>query len=231
MFPMATVSTSLSAARRRFTVRHAFSLLLLIVLLALFGVLAWLYSIGRSALPQLDGKITVPGLSSQVRVIRDGHGIPTIEADNLPDLFFAQGYVTAQDRLWQMDLLRRFAAGELSEILGKELLASDREQRILSLRAAARKGVEIASQQDRAYFDAYARGVNAYIESRRGRLPIELRILRYSPRPWTLEDSVLIAAQMVKDLNHYPYKNALVREIFAKLGPELTADLYVNSSW
>ena len=135
---MATVSTSLSAARRRFTVRHAFSLLLLIVLLALFGVLAWLYSIGRSALPQLDGKITVPGLSSQVRVIRDGHGIPTIEAGNLQDLFFAQGYVTAQDRLWQMDLLRRFAAGELSEILGKELLPSDREQRILSLRAAAK---------------------------------------------------------------------------------------------
>jgi penicillin amidase len=229
---MATVSRSLSVSRRRFTFGRVISLLLVLVLLALFGALAWLYSVARSALPQLEGKITVPGLSSQVRVIRDGHGVPTIEADNLPDLFFAQGYVTAQDRLWQMDLLRRYASGELSEILGKELLASDREQRILSLRAAARKGVEIASQQDRAYFDAYARGVNAYIESRRGRLPIELRILRYSPRPWTLEDSVLIAAQMVKDLNHYPYKNALVREkLFAKLGPELTADLYVNSSW
>ena len=229
---MATVSTSLPATRRRINVGRAFSLLLLIVLLAVFGLLAWLYSVARSALPQVDGKIMVPGLSSEIRVIRDGRGIPTIDAGNLQDLFFAQGYVTAQDRLWQMDVLRRFAAGELSEILGKELLRSDREQRILSLRAAAKKSVDIASSQDRSYFDAYARGINAYIESRRGHLPIEFRILRYSPRPWTMEDSVLIAAQMVKDLNHYPYKNALVREkILAKLGPELTADLYVNSSW
>jgi penicillin amidase len=229
---MATVSASLPSTRRRLTVGRAFFLLLLIVLLVLFGLLGWLYSVARSALPQLDGKVTAPGLSSQVRVIRDGHGIPTIEAANLEDLFFAQGYVTAQDRLWQMDVLRRYAAGELSEILGKELLVSDREQRILSLRAAAKKSVEIASPQDRSYFDAYARGINAYIESRRNRLPIEFRILRYSPRPWTMEDSILIAAQMVKDLNHYPYKNALVREtILAKLGPELTADLYVNSSW
>ena len=74
--------------------------------------------------------------------------------------------------------------------------------------------------------------MNAYIESHRDRLPIEFRILRYSPRPWTSQDSALIAAQMVKDLNHYPYADALDREkILAKLGPELTADLYVNSSW
>ena len=85
---------------------------------------------------------------------------------------------------------------------------------------------------NRSHFEAYARGVNAYIESHRDRLPIEFRILRYSPRPWTPEDSTLIAAQMVKDLNHYPYRDALEREkILAKLGPELTADLYVNSSW
>ena len=88
------------------------------------------------------------------------------------------------------------------------------------------------SAQNRAHFEAYARGVNAYIESHRDRLPIEFRILRYSPRPWTPEDSTLIAAQMVKDLNHYPYRDALDREkILAKLGPELTADLYVNTSW
>ena len=128
---MATVTTSISVSRRRFTFGRVVSLLLVLALLALFAALSWLYSVARSALPQLAGKITVPGLSSQVRVIRDGHGVPTIEADNLPDLFFAQGYVTAQDRLWQMDLLRRYASGELSEILGKELLASDREQRIL----------------------------------------------------------------------------------------------------
>ena len=74
--------------------------------------------------------------------------------------------------------------------------------------------------------------MNAYIESHRDRLPIEFRILGYSPRPWAPEDSMLIAAQMVKDLNHYPYADALDREKnLARLGPELTADLYVNSSW
>ena len=94
---------------------------------------------------------------------------------------------------------------------------------------AARKALEVSSAQNRSHFEAYARGVNAYIESHRDRLPIEFRILRYSPRPWAPEDSTLIAAQMVKDLNHYPYRDALEREkILAKLGPELTADLYVN---
>ena len=90
---------------------------------------------------------------------------------------------------------------------------------------AAEKTVAIASSADRTRFAAYARGVNAYIDSHRDRLPIEFRILRYSPRPWVPEDSTLIAAQMVKDLNHYPYRDALEREkILAKLGPELTAD-------
>ena len=93
-------------------------------------------------------------------------------------------------------------------------------------RLAAQKALEVLSAQNRGHFEAYARGVNAYIESHRDRLPIEFRILRYSPRPWEPVDSTLIAAQMVKDLNHYPYGDALDREkILAKLGPELTADL------
>jgi penicillin amidase len=92
--------------------------------------------------------------------------------------------------------------------------------------------MQAASPGDRIHFESYARGVNAYMEAHRDRLPVEFRILHYDPRPWTPEDSTLIAAQMVKDLNHYPYEDALAREkILAKLGPELTADLFVNSSW
>ena len=228
---MATTTTSISP-RTRFGMGRVLAFLLIAVLLVALGALAWFYSMARSALPQLDGSVKISGLSARVTVIRDGHGVPTIEAANLDDLFFAQGYVTAQDRLWQMDMMRRFAAGEVSEILGDDFLKHDREQRILGLRVAARKALEVASAQNRSHFEAYARGVNAYIESHRDRLPIEFRILRYSPRPWTPEDSTLIASQMVKDLNHYPYRDALEREkILAKLGPELTADLYVNSSW
>ena len=228
---MATTTTPVSS-RARFGVGRVLFFLLLAVFLGSLGVLVWFYSMARSALPQLDGKVKVPGLSARVTVVRDGHGVPTIEAANLDDLFFAQGYVTAQDRLWQMDMMRRFAAGEISEILGDAFLEHDREQRILGLRMAARKALEVASTRNRSHFEAYARGVNAYIESHRDRLPVEFRILRYSPRRWTPEDSTLIASQMVKDLNHYPYRDALEREeIMAMLGPEMTADLYVNSSW
>jgi penicillin amidase len=229
---MATTTTSVSTPRRSFGAGRILAFFLAAILLILLGVLIWFYSVARSALPQLDGALKVAGLSGRVTVIRDEHGVPTIDAGSLDDLFFAQGFVTAQDRLWQMDMMRRFAAGEISELLGDEFLAHDREQRILGIRVAARKALEVSSAQDRAHFEAYARGVNAYIESHHDRLPIEFRILRYSPRPWAPEDSTLIASQMVEDLNHYPYRDALDREkILAKLGPELTADLYVNTSW
>ena len=151
---------------------------------------------------------------------------------SLDDLFFAQGYVTAQDRLWQMDAMRRAAAGELSEILGHDLVKMDREQRILGLRARRSNAEKLMSARDRRYFEAYARGVNAFADSHRDRLSLEFRLLKYSPRPWTVNDSLLVGARMVQDLNHYSYARALTREkILAKLGPELTADLYVNSSW
>ncbi|MGC2186728.1 MAG: penicillin acylase family protein [Terriglobales bacterium] len=228
---MATTTTPASP-RTGFRMGRVLTFFLIAVLLVALGALAWFYSIARSALPQLDGSLKIPGLAARVTVIRDGHGVPTIEAANFNDLFFAQGYVTAQDRLWQMDMMRRFAAGEISEILGDSFLKHDREQRILGLRVAAQKALEVSPAQNRSHFVAYARGVNTYIESHRDRLPVEFRILRYSPRPWALEDSTLIASQMVKDLNHYPYRDALEREkILAKLGPELTADLYVNASW
>ena len=229
---MAITTTPVSAPRRGRRIGRVLASLLIVTLFAALGGLAWLYSMARSVLPQLDGTAKISGLSARVTVSRDGHGVPTIDAASFEDLFFAQGYVTAQDRLWQMDVMRRFAAGEISEILGADFLKHDREQRILELRVAAQKALEVSSAQNRAHFEAYARGVNAYVASHRDRLPIEFRVLRYSPRPWAPEDSTLIAAQMVKDLNHYPYRDALDREkILAKLGPELTADLYVNSSW
>ena len=206
--------------------------LLTVLVLVAAIVVAYAYFVARAALPQLDGSLPVNGLSASAKVTRDSHGVPAIEAATPADLFLAQGYVTAQDRLWQMDVMRRFAAGELSEILGEDTLKIDREQRILGLRAAARKSLQMASPRDRSYFDAYARGVNAFIESHGSSLPIEFRILKYRPKPWQAEDSIVIANQMVKDLNYYTFGDALAREkILAKLGPELTSDLYVNRSW
>ncbi len=195
------------------------------------AALAWFFSIARSALPEIDGTLAVRGLSAPVSITRDSHGVPTIEAATLDDLFFAQGYVTAQDRLFQMDLMRRAAAGELSEVVGDVALRHDRQQRILGIRAEAEKGLQAATPENRQQFGDYARGVNAYLESHRDRLPLEFRILRYSPRPWTIQDSLTIGYQMVETLSTSP-SAALTREkILAKLGPELTADLYVNTSW
>jgi len=228
---MATTPASVTSPQSHFhPVRLIFYLLLVILLLLAAGV-GWFYSVARSALPQLDGKLHVPGLLAPVTVIRDAHGAPSIAAANFDDLFFAQGYMTAQDRLFQMDGMRRYAAGESAEVFGVEFLQHDRQQRILGLKVVARKTVENLPAEDRAHFEAYARGVNAYIDAHRGRLPLEFRILRYSPQLWKPEDSALIGVQMVEDLSTSP-RHSLDREkILAKLGPELTDDLYVNSSW
>ena len=221
-----------SNARRRhpaLRVLYYATCLLLVVLIVVFW---WLYSIAHSALPQLDGTVSVPGISSKVRVIRDEHGVPTIEAATFEDLFFAQGYVTAQDRLWQMDMMRRAAGGELSEVIGDATIPMDRGERILGLRVAAEVAEKTLSPRDRAFFEAYARGVNAFLDSHRNRLSLEFRLMKYTPRPWTITDSLLVGARMVQDLNHYRNPPPLTREkILVKLGPELTDDLYVNSSW
>ena len=229
---MNTLADISAPKTRRTSVSRRLLWLLLGVVLVVAGAIAYAYYVGHSALPQLDGRLPVSGLTSMVTVTRDGHGVPTIEAAGLEDLFFAQGYVTAQDRLWQMDVMRRFGGGELSEILGEDLLKVDREQKVLGLRAAATKALQTASRRDRSFFEAYARGVNAYISSRVHNLPLEFRILGYAPTQWKPEDCLVIANEMVKDLNYHYFYDALAREkILAKLGPDLTADLYVNRSW
>jgi penicillin G amidase len=225
------IATGVPISRRSSAGRILLWLLLILVLLSA-GVVTYVGFVARAALPQLDGTIKISGLSAPVKVIRDHHGVPTIEAATLEDLFFAQGYVTAQDRLWQMDITRRFDAGELSEVLGEATLKIDREQRILELRQAAGKSLEMAPPRDRSYLDAYARGVNAFIETHGNCLPIEFHMLKYRPKPWQAEDSIVIANGMVKELNYYTLRDALSREkILARLGPELSADLYVNRSW
>jgi len=227
---MASITTPVRP-RPRLRILRIIGFVLCFMLLVVLAICAWFYSMARSALPQLDGKARVAGLSAPVKVIRDARGAPTIEAANFDDLFFAQGYVTAEDRLFQMDGMRRFAGGELAEILGGDFVKHDRQQRILGLRAMAKKTAENTQPETRAHFEAYARGVNAYIETHRDRLPLEFRILRYSPKSWTPEDSMVIGMQMVEDLSTSPRHALMHEKILAKLGPELTADLYVNSSW
>lgn len=205
----------------------------LILLVAIgYGVArSWLREAARSSLPQIDGALSVAGLGAPVTVLRDEHGVPHIRAASVEDLVFAQGYVTAQDRLWQMETLRRHAAGTLAEVLGKDLVPHDRTQRILQLRSAADRAIKVLPPDQMHWLEIYARGVNASMDDQRGQLPIEFRVLRFSPEPWVPRDSLLVGLAMFQDLtNSFPEK--LGREaIAAKLSPELTADLYPVGSW
>lgn len=206
-------------------------LIVLVLLVVVAGVL-WLRSATKAALPQLDGDLHISGLSAPVTVRRDGHGVPHITAASQDDLFIAQGYVTAQDRLWQMDTYRRNASGELAEVLGSRLVAHDRAQRVLGFRNTAQRLYATLSADDRRRLDDYARGVNLFMQQHQDTLPQEFRLLLYKPRPWQGADSLCIAMMMVDMLDtHWDVKLAR-QEIAAKLNnPKLEAQLYPVGSW
>ncbi|MFL6438210.1 MAG: penicillin acylase family protein [Terriglobales bacterium] len=202
-----------------------------VIFLLVAGVAGWIYFIERRELPQLDGAITLNALSGPVTVIRDKLGVPHIKASSFDDLFFAQGFVTAQDRLWQMDASRRYAAGELAELLGPDLLKHDRQQRYLQIRVACERGAAALDPQQRHHLEAYARGVNAFIDRSRNHLPLEFHLLHYKPAPWRVEDSLLIGANMDQMLNTQ-YDVELRREkVMRHLSPQEIADLYPTTSW
>ena len=191
-------------------------------------VAAW-WAVWRP-LAVLDGMVNVAGLSASVTVDRDGHGTPWIQAGSLEDLMFAQGYVMAQDRLWQMDLLRRIASGRVSEMVGPMALDLDREERALGLVIAADAAAKRMDPQARQIVEAYCRGVNAYIDGHASKLPLEFTVLRYKPEPWTPRDTFLISAYMWQTLTT-TWKAKLNRaRISAKLGPERAKDVFVSDS-
>ncbi len=234
-----------SAAKRRRKRRWprlllwtAAGLLVLLLIAAIAGVL-WLRSAVQAALPQLDGDVHLAGLSAPVTVRRDAHGVPHIEAAAQADLFVAQGYVTAQDRLWQMDASRRAANGDLAEILGRSLVNNDKTQRVLQIRITAQRVYARLPAATRTVLDDYARGVNLYIAQceRSNTLPAEFRLLGYRPEPWTGVDSVSTGLMMVETLDSRLTTKISRAHVEAKLNenpqlaPQLIADLYPVGSW
>jgi penicillin amidase len=190
----------------------------------------WFYWRARASLPQLDGRVQVAGLSAPVEVLRDARGVPHLRASTPQDLFFAQGYVTAQDRLWQMDLSRRLAKGELSEIFGELTRQMDIENRTLGFRRVSERALAELSPEARAPLTAYANGVNAFIATHQGLLPIEFLLLHYQPQPWTEVDSLGVALNMAKTLSTTWGVDLMRERVRAKLGPELSADLFPDHS-
>jgi len=193
-----------TASKRR-PIKRFFRVLLFVVLAVLLAATGLATGIGvyavRRAFPQASGRIALDGLRGTVEVMRDRWGIPHIYAQNDLDLFFAQGFVHAQDRLWQMEFNRRAASGRLSEIFGPVTLDTDRFLRTVGLRRAAEVEAAQLDDETKRVLQAYVDGVNAYIASRRGRLPLEFALLRYVPEPWSPVDAVAFGKLMAWTLS------------------------------
>jgi penicillin G amidase len=165
--------------------------------LAAAAAVAWLTL--RASLPTIDGYATLSGIAARVSIERDAMGVPTIKGGSRNDLARGLGYVHGQDRFFQMDLLRRAAAGELSALLGPALLPTDRQLRKHRFRAVARAILARLDPPGRALLDAYVAGVNAGLSSLRSR-PFEYWVLNGNPQPWSAEDSILCVDAMFLQL-------------------------------
>jgi penicillin G amidase len=169
------------------------------ILVLLIAVAVYWYAV--RPLPKTSGEITAP-IRQPAVIKRDARGIPHIEASSWQDAIFLQGYATAQDRLWQMDGLRRFGAGDLGEVFGPSALASDERSRQMRMRAIAEAYVHGLAPRHREVLVEYARGVNYFIDTHRGDYSLEFSLpgRQYGPRPWTLVDSMLVGLVMIRDL-------------------------------
>ena len=181
-------------------------------------------------LPSVDDDERLLGLDERVEVLRDTYGVPHIFATDTHDLFFAQGYVTAQDRLWQMDIYRRAAEGRLAEVLGEPGLESDRFMRTLGLGRAAQLDLGMISDETRGFLEAYMEGVNKFLQQHGESLPVEFTILGYRPEPWTVLDTLAISKLQLYDAAGNYTQELLRASIAARLGPEALATLLPDAS-
>ena len=178
-----------------------------------------LEQLARGTLSKIEGEIAVPGLHEPVEVIRDRWGVPHIYAQNTEDLFFAQGYVQAQDRLWQMEMWRRYHGGRLAEIMGPEAVAHDKLHRLLQFEGPI-DDREFASYHPEGpvIFTSFVNGINAFIAERRSNLPVEFQLTGIVPEPWTLRD-LLLRTPTRNDLGHPRSELNLARQV-AQFGAE-----------
>lgn len=173
-----------------------------------------------SSLPQIDGHITASGLTGEVRIARDADGVPLISAGNDADVAFGLGFAHAQDRLFQMEMMRRYGAGRLAEIIGAEAVPIDRQMRVLGIGRSAEEAFGSLPAAVRRSLEAYSAGVNAFLAARRGALPPEFLLLRFAPKPWRPADSLIWGKLMDLQLG-FNYRGELER---ARLARTLSTD-------
>lgn len=211
--------------------RFLFVVLGLLVILGV-GLAIYLPRAARASFPQTDGEIQLPGLDGRVDIYRDTSGIPHIYASTEHDLFFAQGFVQAQDRFWQMDFQRHVSAGRLSELMGSTTVDTDLFLRTLGWERVAKQELESLNPQTRAMLDAFSEGVNAYLDGRSGTdLSYEYLFLNlvnrgYQPEPWTPLNSLTWAKAMAWDLRQNMDSEIARSILLNSLSADQIADLY-----
>src|SRR6266852_4784481 len=183
------------------------------------------YLLVRRPLPKKNGTNNLRGLHEAIEIITDRYGLPHIYADNEDDLYFAQGYVHAQDRLWQMELNRRIGAGRLSEIFGPIALETDRFCRRLGLHRVAAEHAKRLPDYDRRILEAYANGVNAFIKTNLHHMPVELVLSHITPEVWKPADTIQWGILRGWNLSGN-WETELIRaRLIAKLGVERAVKL------
>ena len=210
--------------RRRKRILKATLYLSAILLLMLVG--AGIFSIIklRASLPIRDGELQIKGLDLPVTVTSDRFGVPTITASTRRDAALALGYVIAQDRLFQMDLMRRYATGRLSEIVGKIAVKADKRQRVIGFNRVTKAIVANLSDEQREVLVAHANGVNAFIRQM-DTPPFEFLLLGYQPEPWTVEDSILAVMNIFQVLSFREDDERMMTIMEKSLPPEVVAFL------
>ena len=206
--------------------RRRWGLIVLLVLVVLvLGAAVSMVVLSRRGLPVTSG-VMESGVSSTVEIYRDEYGIPHIIGQSMEDIAYAQGYVQAQDRLWQMDMSRRGVGGKLSEILGEEFIDTDRFTLTIGFYRAAHLTYEHLGEAAKSAMEAYARGVNAYLDDNRGKLSPEFMLIGYEPEPWDPVDSIAISKYMAWYLGGNMNTEIFLSAALETLGEELAKELF-----
>ena len=200
----------------------AFGAAALLALLLAVGSCSWF------ALPSYDGAEEVAGLDATVEIVRDAHAIPHIYAQSARDGAFAMGYVHAQDRLWQLEMQRRIGQARLAEVVGEPAIEPDKFLRTLGIYRVAERNFEKLAPEAQAIYEAYARGVNAYLEARSELLPLEFQLLGHEPEPWRPADSLVWLKIMAWDLGDNFSDELLRARLADKLDRAQLQDLWAQ---
>ena len=181
--------------------KRILTIIVIVIVLAIAGGMIFLNSVKTRALPDYNATIDLEKLTSPVSVFRDSLGIPHIYAENEEDLYRTVGYVMAQDRMWQMDLLRRITTGRLSEVLDPGLVEADMLFRALEFTKKSRQVISQTDPDILRGMEAFTDGVNQYITQNQKKLSFEFTMLGYKPDPWEIEHSFNLVGYMAWDLS------------------------------